>query len=330
MARNRGVVWVVWQKLEVVCTMSERLLTRWEELRDLVGLAGSRQRFAIEPWLENRLLVLFWGDSWFSLPMYDNLAVALMQRIDGLGVRDGRPGRTAAQLFAKRSVRKIERYLEAYPFDLAMVSAGGNDALGKSLNTWFRPWLEDSPPARLSPEAAFDRLFDPDRQGSLIRGLKESYRRMLNMAADIAERRAHFRLIAHSYFPPVSIGKPLSLSVSDLGLAALLVKGTGPWLWEPMRHVLDDRHEDLHQAVTRFGRLLILEGFIRRLLEPLEQHYSGLFHWVDFTALEQMADESQWHDEIHPTEHGFRVMARAAAGVIRPLLPDDRRQAIRD
>ena len=58
--------------------------TRWEVWRDLIGTPSSRQRKRVMVFLQTRPALLYWGDSWFSTPLYLNLARQSLLRIDGM------------------------------------------------------------------------------------------------------------------------------------------------------------------------------------------------------------------------------------------------------
>ena len=49
-------------------------VTSWEAWRQAMGPHGSRQRRHVDDFLQAHPAVLYWGDSWFSTPLYLNLA----------------------------------------------------------------------------------------------------------------------------------------------------------------------------------------------------------------------------------------------------------------
>jgi len=57
-----------------------------------MGTPSSARRKQVNSFLEKRPCLLYWGDSWFSTPLYMNLAKQSMSRIDGMAVV---PQRTA-------------------------------------------------------------------------------------------------------------------------------------------------------------------------------------------------------------------------------------------
>ena len=50
------------------------LVTRWEDWRKLIGPQNSRHRKLVLEQLKTQPALLYWGDSWFSTPLYPNLA----------------------------------------------------------------------------------------------------------------------------------------------------------------------------------------------------------------------------------------------------------------
>ena len=107
--------------------------TRWEVLREMMGAPNSRRRKAVLDFLQSRPCLMYWGDSWFSTPLYLNLAKQSMLRIDGMAMLVGKPGATAAGLFTASQIRNYADRLKSNPFDALCLSAGGNDAYATQL-----------------------------------------------------------------------------------------------------------------------------------------------------------------------------------------------------
>src|SRR5918993_3635667 len=97
--------------------------TRWETWRTLMGRPRSAQRRRVDAFLRTQPALLYWGDSWFSTPLYPNLARQSAARIAGIGMLIGRPGATAEQLFSASDVRKVAERLRNNPFDVLCLSA---------------------------------------------------------------------------------------------------------------------------------------------------------------------------------------------------------------
>ena len=134
--------------------------TRWEVWRDLMGTPSSARRKQVNTFLETRPCLLYWGDSWFSTPLYMNLAKQSMSRIDGMAVVVGKPGATASKLFSAAEIREVSGRLKGSPFDMACLSAGGNDELSERLENIFAAWMPPKRARKISPEAAFQILLE--------------------------------------------------------------------------------------------------------------------------------------------------------------------------
>lgn len=83
--------------------------TRWEHLRELMGTPLSARRRTVNAFLQTRPCLMYWDDSWFSTPLYLNLAKQSMLRVDGIAMVLGKSGATAAGLFTARRVKELSR-----------------------------------------------------------------------------------------------------------------------------------------------------------------------------------------------------------------------------
>lgn len=297
-------------------------VSRWEDWRVLMGAPSSRQRRNVTAFLATRPALLYLGDSWFSTPLYANLARQSTDRIDGIAMLSGTPGATAAELFSASRVRTLLGRLRSSPFDLLCLSAGGNDHLSERLAATFAEWMPGGAPApaRLDGEQAFALL--------LARGgfasVRADYERLLGAVAGLLPARPHFRVVGHGYVPPVRIGSKGELNLDNIGLVAWLLDDVGPWLWRPMQHVLHDQDQ-----ARVFSRRL-MAGFREQVLLPLihPSTYGAFFSAVDFTVLPGVGDADFWYDEIHPTEDGFSLLAEAFNAQLRRMLPTAKRAAV--
>ncbi len=294
------------------------LVTRWEDWRKLIGPQGSRHRRLVLDQLETQPALLYWGDSWFSTPLYPNLARQSAARIAGIGMLIGRPGATAEQLFSASDVRKVAERLRHNPFDVLCLSAGGNDALSQRLARVFGAWI-GTPKAKIDAAQAYAELVNR----KFFEQLVTRYRSVLDALHPVKRARPAFRVIGHAYAPLLKIGVPGDLSVTNIGLIALLKDDVGPWLWGPMQHVLPDKAE-----AKRFADLLLLEGFRGSVMQPLAQAYPQLFSFADFSAVPAMRQAASWYDEIHPTGEGFAALAGVFNDTIRAAVPAAKRAAV--
>ncbi len=301
------------------------LISHWIDWREAMGSPNSRQRREVTKLLKHRPMLMYLGDSWFSTPLYRNLARQSAKPIDGMGIVLGKPGGLAADLLSTSALDSLQGRLLANEFDALIVSAGGNDSLSDRLKQVFAAWTSSTPrAAKISADQAFDVLvnagiFDDGKGG----GILGRYRALLQMAKRVQAQRPHFRVIGHTYAPLKRIGQEADLTVANIGLLAFVKGSVGPWLWSVMRHVLADK-----EAGRLFARRLLLDGFRTLVLDRLVSDFPGLFSYADFSTLVGIDVDAFWYDEIHPNEAGFARMAPLLNDRIREALPADKRAAV--
>lgn len=290
-----------------------RQFTRWQQVAAASGTPGSRQRRAWDTALATRPAVAYWGDSWFSTPLYRNLAWHSFTRIDGVALRLGRPGLTAARMCTPAACRDTAQRLGARGFDLLAVSIGGNDCLGPRLAPLFKGT------GTLPVADAVARVVD----AGVFTRLRAQYARLLTAMARDA---GHVRVVGHGYAPLAAgaIGREGAVSIKNLGLAAPLVGNVGPWLWPAVRHVFDDDPP----TVAAFARQLLTDGFRDQVLAPTRADWPDRFAFLDASSLGQAADAAFWYDEIHPTPAGFSLLAAGFNPLLRAALPPTKQAAV--
>jgi hypothetical protein len=299
--------------------MAPNVLLRWEDLREVTG-GPKRHRQAVELWLASRPAVLYWGDSWFSTPLYPNLGRHSAWRIDGLRMIVGKPGAQAAELMTARRLDSLIDRLRGNPFDLLVVSAGGNDALSDRLKKVFKPWMRGNP-GRLTAADAFELLMED----GLFERIAGRYRLLLQkVEKKVLPKRPQFRVVSHGYAPLIRIGAKGELTIPNIGLIAILKNDVGPWLYGPMERVLIDPNE-----AKPFADLLLGEGFRKQVLEAIADEFPGLFSFADFSTVAALDDPLNWYDEIHPTGDGFAAAAVRLNESLRQALPAAKRAAVR-
>ena len=287
--------------------------TRWESWRELMGRPGTPQRRRVEDFLQAHPALLFWGDSWFSTPLYLNLARQSLLRITGMAMVVGKPGAIASALFAPGEVDRMVDRLLGSQFDVLCLSAGGNDQLSERLARSFAAWQPPRQRPKIGGQAAFDLLM----QAGGFAPVLASYARVLEaVRRKVLPRRPTFRVVGHTYAPLQRIGVAADLTVANIGLIAWLKDDIGPWLWAPMQHVLPDEAE-----AKVFADRLLFDGFRDTVLEPLSDTFAGLFSYADFEPFLPARDPAFWHDEIHPTEDGFAQLAAPFNNAVRSALP---------
>ena len=208
----------------------------------------------------------------------------------GLFFRTEDSGDLALDMFAPRRIRDLADWYEGFAFDLVLVSAGGNDFVDGFLQRLFRGQRP------MSAASAFQRVLDSGRYGQVLaayRGFVERFRAI----------RPRTPILAHSYDYPLRMGQAAHLTLGNLGAAALLKRGAGPWIGNRVAHVLPDVAQQ-----RRFARLMT-DGFVEHVLVPLrDDPASGrVFDFVDLRGA--LRRESHWFDEMHPSGAGFALLA---------------------
>ncbi len=294
-------------------------VTSWEKWREVMGPRRSRQRAKVLEFLETHPATLYWGDSWFSTPLYLNLARQSCLRINGMGMIVGKPGAEAAELFEKDNVKRMVGRLKASPFDLLCLSAGGNDCLDDRLAKVFAKWQGKNNVAKIPAAEAYGLL---TKSGAFNR-VYQAYVGLLDALAPVRQARPAFKVIGHPYVPIYRIGAAADLTVGNIGLIAWVKDDVGPWMWNRMQWVLADKAEG-----KKFADLILVDGFEVGVLRKLAGEYPGFFTVADFSTLTDANQNSFWNDEIHPTEQGFLGVSRLLNKHIRDQLPAAKKAAV--
>ena len=294
-------------------------VTSWEQWRKVMGPAGTRYRENVDAFLQTHPAILYWGDSWFSTPLYLNLARQSARRINGLSMIVGKPGALAANLFSISEVARIGGRIEANPFDVVCLSAGGNDCLSDRLMVTFQEWA--SKPGKL-PKIGAVQAYHIFLQSGLLGRVSSAYERVLERMKIVQKSSPTLRVVGHCYLPIVEVGKAADLSTSNIGMIAWVKDNVGPWLWKPMQHVLTNESDG-----RAFARMILEDGFRDSVLEPLVSRYRGLFSYVDFAKADTTL-QGFWNDEIHPGEAGFKVLSRLLNQELRTVLPAQKQAAV--
>jgi len=269
------------------------------------------------PALRARTPVVFCeGDSWFSTPLAMNLLDWLVFATPeeeargvpivgqgGLFFRAEHSGDLALDIFKPRRFNDLMQWYGGFDFDIALLSAGGNDFVADFLVKTFRRL------GPMTPRAAFDVVRTQttrfaDMRAAYASGLK----RMLAVRPDTP-------IIGHTYAYPLRMGVPADLTLANIGAIALMKDDIGPWIGPPMAHVLPTV-----AAQREFAHLLI-DGFVDLVLEPLarDPRFAGRYRYIDLRTL--APDESDWFDEMHPTGATFHRLSKPFAAAIAAAAP---------
>jgi lysophospholipase L1-like esterase len=259
------------------------------------------------PNLDDTPVVLIEGDSWVAMPPVHDLGDHLERGAGGVFLRLGHYGDTAASMFDRAGLRRLEGHLQHFAFDVIVASAGGNDLVDALEGGRGRaPLFPRNHPA-IDPVAGLARV----RAAGVLERVRERYEALLRVT-----RRAGVPVIGHSYDYPRRMGAPARLTVEQVGLIAVLKRSCGDWIQRHIRHVMPDESDQL--AFTHG----LIDAFVDDVLAPITE--AGVFSWVDFRGL--LPDVDDWNDEIHPTSAGFERLARPLKAAIRGALPAAKRR----
>jgi len=253
------------------------------------------------------------GDSWFSTPLAMNLldwlvfptpeeerrGVPIVGR-GGLFFRAEHSGDLALDIFKPKRFNALVKWYGNFDFDIALLSAGGNDFVGAFLQKTF------ARRGRMSPSEAFDVV---RTQTTRFQDVQAAYG---SAVAKMLAARPNTPILGHSYAYPLRIGVPADLTLANIGAVALLADSAGPWIGPPMDHVLPTLAEK-----RAFAKLLI-DGYVEFVLDPLKQRFAGHFDYLDLRR--ELPDVDDWFDEMHPTGAGFHHLSKPFAQRIRDSL----------
>lgn len=252
------------------------------------------------------------GDSWFQYPLRSYPDLQALLASPGLFgskvnfVDDSHPGRDADEVFGMiRGWNRLARTMreDFKPFDLILLSLGGNDAIGLD----FARHLKRAD----APEAPHPFRWNPARPDVVRRHL-----RLDALAATFGKIAEAYRVIvemrdAHAPDATIVTHTYADVTPMDVGYQFLTFR-SGPWIFGPARAAgLTDPAEQ--KALVRW----LLVAFHRLLREV--QADTSRFVVLD-TRLE-LPDPRAWDNEIHPRGPGFRHLAETVwAPAIRQAL----------
>jgi hypothetical protein len=273
------------------------------------------RRLVRDPWLRARTPVVFCeGDSWFSTPLSMNLldwlvfptpeeerrGVPIVGR-GGLFFRAEHSGDLAIDIFKPGRFNDLMRWYDSIDFDIALLSAGGNDFVGKFLRATF------ARQRAMTPQAAFDFMRATTTRFADVRAAYEfALGRMVALRPDTP-------IIGHTYAYPLRMGVPADLTIANIGAIAMLKDNAGPWIGPQMAKVLPTIAEQREFAA------LMIDGFVELVLEPLanDRRFRGRFRYIDLR--EEVPLEANWFDEMHPTGAAFHRLSKPFAREIDDL-----------
>ena len=266
------------------------------------------------PELRARTPVVFCeGDSWFSTPASMNILDWLVFPTPeaeergvpifgqgGLFFRAEESGDLATNMFTTRRLKDLMGWYGAVEFDIALLSAGGNDLVGKFLKKAFADKGPMTVPQALAVVEKSGRFND----------VHQAYERALTAMVKL---RPSTPIVAHTYCYPLKMGTPADLTIANIGLVALLKKNAGPWIGPYVGRALPALADQ-----RLFARRMI-DAFVERVLEPLaiDPRLRNNFRYVDLRECAPAEDD--WFDEMHPRGAVFKRLSEPFAREIRNL-----------
>lgn len=251
------------------------------------------------------------GDSWFQYPLrsYPDLQ-RLIASTGEFGSRinfvdDSYPGRDAEEVIGMiKRWRRLAFTLQQdfKPFDVILLSLGGNDVIGldfarhlkpagvASVGSIDWPWNTDIP-AVVRTHINFDEL----RKTFVT--IAKAYRMIIDMRDELAPNAL---IITHTYG---------DVTPSELAYKFLTFRA-GPWIWCPATAL--GLAPDEQKELTRW----LLASFHGLLCDLQSQ--TTRFTVLD-TRMELPDKDKDWDNEIHPRGPGFRHLV---AQYWRPAIED--------
>lgn len=259
------------------------------------------------------------GDSWFSTPLSMNTLDWIVYPTPedeaqgvplfgsgGLFFRAEHSGDLATEIFTPKKVKDLTAWFKAFDFDLAILSAGGNDFVGDFL----KKALAGTSP--MTPAQAFARVEDTGRFDEV----RVAYARVIGA---FQKAKPNVPILTHTYDYPIRLGQPAQLTAANLGAIALFKRSIGPWIEPSISHCLPTLTQQ-----REFARRLI-DGFVTQVLEPLRRDavLGTVFDFVDLRGT--LPDTESWFDEMHPTGTGFHGLADKWRQAMAARLPAAKR-----
>lgn len=238
------------------------------------------------------------GDSWFQYPLrsYGDLQRKLETHYHSkiLFYDDSHAGRDAKQLPTEVQPR-LDRFtahmahVEEKPFDLILVSLGGNDVIGQDFARHLKKKADPADGTTFQWNATIPQTV---KDHIRLKPLTDTFHDIRAAYEGILEMRKRFapqaRIICHSYADVTPSDTPYQF----IGYSS------GPWMFRPMRRV--GLTVDIEQReVSRW----LLESF-ENLLADIARRRT--FMTVLKTRQELPIYKGWWDNEIHPLGKGFQ------------------------
>lgn len=242
---------------------------------------------------DKRLVLLAEGDSWFQFPVF------LEDVIDYLKVKYNILCLSAAGDELREMVKGAEywdylEYLRSNNIQVAalLLSGGGNDIVGDELAELLLNFKPGSKAKDLLNQVAVS-----DKFGQIAKDYRAIFDKVRSRFPDLP-------IIIHGY--DYAIPRP------DQGFKIPPLDG---WLGEPMREKRNITDGKLQAEIVR----LLIDRFNSVLADFAEGPPNGVpgVHYVDNRNV--LDNPKLWHDELHPTDKGFKLVADKFSGALADL-----------
>lgn len=228
--------------------------------------------------------MLIEGDSWFAFPMwlrtnivaelkkiFGNAIVQLDLSKSGDEVREMLCGAQFAKLYDIMAKRRLT-------FDCILFSGGGNDIVADNLPVLLRQYESGM---------AWQDCLNETRFKRRLQEIENAYRDLSDLRDDYQPEAWIF---THGYDHALPSGK---------GVHILGLRVAGGWLQRVMNEF--QIPEEFQSKIVRY----MLTSFDKTLTSLSQTHEN----WVHVPTQKTLSD-SDWSDELHPNEDGFKNIAK--------------------
>jgi len=250
------------------------------------------------------------GDSWFAYPRKwialgadINIVHHISDKIYGSDtanlMRMASSGDEAVDMLSGKQKKRLYKILKknSENIDLVLFSGGGNDIVGKND---MLPLLNQYQPGMTALQCIDHERFDQKIEAIIL-----AYRRLIDMCMDIVPNAT---IVTHTY----DIPQP-----EDQGAEFFwgLIK-TNPWIYPYL--VRRQIPESMHYAIINY-----MLGTFGRTLKALarEPACRNCLVVIDTQGTLRPGHGSDWLNEIHPTEYGFKRVTKKIYLAMRDMQP---------
>jgi hypothetical protein len=230
------------------------------------------------------------GDSWFCYPR-DSILVPDDAPVDCVTVLQrsrpvlcvGRPGDTLGSMADFAS--SVSSDVDTFGAEVLMLSGGGNDLLGGGrLSQVLRPG--NHPPSKALTPAFFDLL-------------ETAAWNIARIVHEVRRANPAVKIMIHGY----DYGEPT---------------GKGPWLKAPMDVLGIPVHR--HRPIVRSIVNAVASRY-QTEMDRLDHALAGGRGEIVFVDLRNAVKPTEWYDELHPDDAGFRAVAAKLDRQLKRFLP---------